>query len=122
MLFLHYYTKKKKYERHLTNCTDQPGIAYDFNLKNVVSFEETLKYKGEIPLTVHADFETIAPTDDYQDPENRKMFAVSYAIVFAFHPDLNLERVIVERSFGHSFEELVSLNYLTAEQQQLIDR
>ena len=50
------------------------------------------------------------------------MFAVSYAIVFAFHPDLNLERVIIERSFGHTFEELVSINYLTAEQQQLINR
>ena len=88
----------------------------------MASFEETIKYKGEIPQTAYADFETIAPSDDYQDPENRKMFAVSYAIVFAWHPDLNLERVIIERSFGHNLNELTSLNYLTAEQQQMINR
>ena len=73
-------------------------------------------------MTAYADFETITPTDDYLDPENRQMFAVSYAIIFAFHPDLNLERAIIERSFGHSLEDLISINYLTAEQQQLINR
>ena len=30
--------------------------------------------------------------------------------------------LIIERSFGHTFEELVLINYLTAEQQQLINR
>ena len=85
----------------------------------MVSFEETIKYKGEIPLTAYADFETVAPSDDYQDPENRKMFTVSYAIVFAWHPDLNLERVIIEKSFGHNLNELTSFNYLTAEQQMI---
>ena len=73
-------------------------------------------------MTAYADFETIAPSDDYQDPENRKIFAVSYAIVFAWHPDLKLERVIIERSFGHSLDELTDLKYLTAEQLQLINR
>ena len=73
-------------------------------------------------LTAYADFEAIAPSDDYQDPEYRKMFAVSYAIVFAWHPDLNLERVIIKRSFGLNLNELTSLNYLTAEQQQMINR
>ena len=73
-------------------------------------------------MTVYANFETIATSDDYQDPENRKMFAVSHAIVFAWHPDLKLERVIIERSFGHSLDELTDLKYLTAEQLQLINR
>ena len=73
-------------------------------------------------MTAYANFETIATSDDYQDPENRKMFAVSHAIVFAWHPDLKLERVIIERSFGHSLDELTDLKYLTAEQLQLINR
>ena len=50
------------------------------------------------------------------------MFAVSYAIIFAFHPDLNFERVIIEQSFGHTLEELVSINYLTADQMIFINR
>ena len=117
-----YYVEKARYERNLSNCSGQPGIAYDFNIQNLVTFEDTLKYKGEIQLTAYADFETVVPSDDYQDPENRKMFAVSYAIIFAIHPDLNFERVIIERSFGHKIEELFSLNYLTSEQQQLINK
>ena len=101
-----FYVKKDRFDSHIKYCSGRPGI----------------KYKGEIPLTAYADFETITPTDDYLDPENRQMFAVSYAIIFAFHPDLNLERAIIERSFGHSLEDLISINYLTAEQQQLINR
>ena len=44
------------------------------------------------------------------------MFAVSDIIIFAFHPDLDIGRVIIERSFGPSREKLTSLNYLTREQ------
>ena len=44
------------------------------------------------------------------------MYAVSYVIIFAFHPDLQLNHVIFERSFGHSREQLCSLNYLTSKQ------
>ena len=41
------------------------------------------------------------------------MFLVFYVIVFAFHPNLNLETVIVAGSFGHSLEKLVNIGYLT---------
>ena len=44
------------------------------------------------------------------------MFAVSYVIIFAFHLYLDIDRVIIERSFGHLREKLTSLNYLTREQ------
>ena len=44
------------------------------------------------------------------------MFAVSYVIIFAFHPDLNFERVMIERSFGHSLAKLTSIDYLTRNQ------
>ena len=43
------------------------------------------------------------------------MFAVSYAIIFAFNPNLNFEKVIIERSFGHSLDKLSTLHYLTRE-------
>ena len=44
------------------------------------------------------------------------MNAVSYVIIFAFHPELNMKRIIIERSFGHSVEKLTTIDYLTAEQ------
>ena len=43
------------------------------------------------------------------------MNAVSYVIIFAFHPDLDMKRIIIERSFGHSIEKLITIDYLTAE-------
>ena len=41
------------------------------------------------------------------------MVVVSYVIAFAFHPELDTDRVIIERSFGHLYERLKTLNYLT---------
>ena len=81
-----------------------------------MTFEENLKFKRDIPLTAYIDFETTVPTDDCLDPESKKMNAVSYVIIFAFHPDLDLKRVIIERSFGHSLEKLTTIDYLTTEQ------
>ena len=75
-----------------------------------------MKYKSNIPLTAYIDFETTEPTNDCLDPENAKMFAVSCVITFTFHPELEIDKVIVERSFGHSEYALTSLNYLTVDQ------
>ena len=50
------------------------------------------------------------------DPECNKMNAVLYAIIFAFHPKLKMKRIIVERSFGHSFQKLTTIDYLTTKQ------
>ena len=84
-------------------------------------FEENLKLKHNIPLTPYIDFETTAPTDDCPDPENKKMTAVSYVIIFGFHLHLPIDRVIIERSFGHSNLQLCSLNYLTNKQLKFKD-
>ena len=86
-----------------------------------MTFEENLKYKGDVPLVANIDFETTVPTDECLDLENRQMFVVSYVIIFAFHPELDIDRVIIDRSFGHSRERLTSLNFLTREQLQFKD-
>ena len=49
------------------------------------------------------------------------MNAVSYCIIFAFHPHLNMKRVIIERSYGHSLEKLTTIDYLTGEQLKFND-
>ena len=104
-----YYGRKDKFDRHIENCTGRPGFVYNFNIQSLLTSEE-------IPFTAYIDFETTAPTDDCLDPENKKMSAVSYVIIFAFHPELQIDRVIIECSFGHSQARLLSLNYLTTEQ------
>ena len=124
-----YYGRKDKHDCHLDSCTGKPGYIYNFNsctgkpgyiysfnTQSLITYEEILKYKSDIPLTAYIDFETTAPTDDCLDPENAKMFAVSYVIISTFHPELEIDKVIIERSFGHSEYTLTSLNYLTADQ------
>ena len=86
-----------------------------------MTFEENLKFKRDIPLTIYIDFETTTLTDDCLDPETKKMNAVSYVIFFAFHPELEMKRIITERSFGHSLEKLSTIDYLTAEQLKFKD-
>ena len=111
-----YYGRKDKYDCHLDSCTGKPGYIYNFNTQSLITFEENLKYKSNIPLTTYIDFETTVLTDDCLGPENAKMSAVSYVIIFTFHPELEIDKVITEHSFGHSEYTLTSLNYLTADQ------
>ena len=92
-----YYARKDKFDRHFENCTGQPGYVYNFNTENFLTFEENLKYKGDLPLVAYIDFETTAPTDECLNPENRRTFTVSYVIIFTFHPDLDIDCVIIER-------------------------
>ena len=111
-----YYRRKDKYDRHLGSCTGKLGYIYNFNTQSLIISEENLRYKSDIPLTAYIDFETTALTDDCLDPENAKMFAISYVIIFTFHPELQIDKAIIERSFGDSEYTLTSLNYLTADQ------
>ena len=111
-----FFAWQRDFDKHIKICSGKPGVVYDFNLQNVVTFEDSIKYKGDIPLCVYADFETTAPTDDCLNPENKTMFAVSYALVFVWHPKLNLKRQVVVRGYNHSLSELGDMSYLTIEQ------
>ena len=111
-----FWVTKSRYEAHLRVCGKKPGVVYNFNLKNIVTFEENLKYKGDVPFSVYADFETSAPIGDYLSPENKQMFAVSYSLIFARHPKLSLPRQAVVRGYNHSLDELSDMTYLTSEQ------
>lgn len=47
----------------------------------------------------YCDFETTTTHECMLDPENCKMFAVSYAIILALDLDLNIDRIVVEKNF-----------------------
>ena len=44
------------------------------------------------------------------------MFAVSYVITFAFHPELKLKEEIIERSYGDLPDKLLTIDYLIRDQ------
>ena len=111
-----FWTRKTKLTTHMKNCVGKPGFVYNFQTRNLLTFEENIKFKRDVPLTTYINFETTAPTDCCLDPESNKMNVISYVIILAFHPKLQLPRIIIERSFGHSLEKLCQIDYLTSEQ------
>ena len=122
----HYYNhffahNQKKFERHLKHCLGKPGVIYNFSNQSLISYEDNFKAKGNLPFCVYFDFEITAPTDSCLDPEQKKMFVVSYVMIVAFHPALQLDRVIVYRSFAHTLDQLSNIEYLTQEKIAFID-
>ena len=106
----------------MENCSGRPGVVYNFNNKNLISYQDNFHAKGDVPFVIYCDFEKTAPTDNCLDPEQKKTFVASYVMVVAFHPELKLDRIIIQRIFAHSIEQLTSLDYFTQEQVTYIDQ
>ena len=49
-------------------------------------------------------------------PNKERCFVVSYVIIVTFHPALNLDRIMIQRSYAHSIDQLTSLNYFSDDQ------
>ena len=88
---------------------------YNFTNQNLVNFEDNI---GDLPQA-YMNFETAVPAENFLTPEQNKMF-VSYTLIFAFHLKLYLNRIIVEKGFGHSFLKLATVDYLTEDQPQFV--
>ena len=50
------------------------------------------------------------------------MFVVSYVMIVAFHPDLKLDEIIIQRSYVHAIEQLTSLEYFSQDQIKCINK
>ena len=46
---------------------------------------------------------------------------MSYVLIVAFHPHLNLRKIIVQRGYGRPLEQLTTIDYLTNDQMSCID-
>ena len=49
------------------------------------------------------------------------MVAMSYVLIAAFHPQLNLWKIIVQKSYGHTLQQLTMIDYLTNDQMSFVD-
>ena len=105
----------------MERCSGVPGIIYNFNNQNLVSFEDNFGYKADLPVVAYIDFKATAPTDACFHPEQKQMFVVSYVIILPFHPKLNIDGVIVQSSVGHSLEKSTSIDYLKNYQMAFVD-
>ena len=112
----HFFISITKKKRRTKSCSGKPGVIHNFNNQSLISYEENFRAKGDLPFAVYFDSETTAPTDNSLDPEQKKMFVISYVMIVAFHPLLNLDRIIIYRSFSQPLEQLSNLDYLSREQ------
>ena len=106
----------------MENCSGVPGVVYNFNAQSLISFEDNFYAKGDLPFVIYFDFETRAPTDNSFDPEQKTMFLVSYVMIVAFHPELKLDKIIIQRSYFHGIEQLTSLEYFLQDQIKRINK
>ena len=67
-----YFARKNMWERHLQSCMGLPGFVCSFNTRSLLTFEENLKYKCDVPLTAYIDFATTAPPTTAPTPKIAK--------------------------------------------------
>ena len=104
------FMQKKSLERHLNVCGHMPGIIYKFENQNIQTFFDNRKFMGDPPFSTYFHFETTSGKKIYNFNEGSTHCLVWYAFVVAFHPDMNIEKIFVARSFNHAFEQLNELD------------
>ena len=56
-------TSKKQEIKNIEKCLGDPGVVHNFTNQNLVSFEDNIGNKGDLPLVAYMDFETTAPVE-----------------------------------------------------------
>ena len=89
-------------KKHLTICAAREGITYSFNNGQIINFQDNFNYLGDVPFTGYFDLETTNGDSVFFNP---KMFVVSYCQIYSFHPSLNLDKIVIYRSFQQTADE-----------------
>ena len=86
-------------------CAGQSGFSYSFDNGKIINYQDNFNKIGDLPFSIYYDFETTTGSTVFFDA---KMYVVSYCIVVAFHPDLNLPHLFIYRAYDQTTEELES--------------
>ena len=90
-----FFIRSDKHQSHINNCSGAPGVVYNFNNQNLISYQDNFHAKADIPFVIFFDYETTASTDNSFDPEQKKVFVVSYVMIVVFHPELKLNCIVI---------------------------
>ena len=100
---------EKKMQEHINCCAGHAGFNFIFDNGKIVNYQDNFKKIGDLPFAIYYDFEmTTTCRVVFFDA---KMYLVSYCIIIAFHPDLNLPRLYIYRSYDQSRADLTSLHH-----------
>ena len=109
---------KKKMQEHTNCCAGQAGFNFMFDNGKIVNYQDNFKKIGDLPFAIYYDFETTTGSVLFFDA---KMYVVSYCIIIAFHPDLNLPRLYIYRSYDQNRADLTSLHHFEAIQRNFFN-
>ena len=90
----------KKLKKHLSISAAREGIICAFDNGQIVNFQDNFKYMGDVPFTVYFNFETTTG---------------SYCQIYSFHPSLNLDKVVIFRSFQQAADEIYDISHFKQE-------
>ena len=90
-------------------------MLYKFENQNLVTFEDDLKYLGDLWFVGYFDWETTTSSGSQNSLDIEEMYQVSYGLIFAFKPKLDIDRIVILRSFQHTSDQLNDISYLKCE-------
>ena len=114
-----YFVKSdEKMKRHLSCCSGKAGFTFSFDNGKIIDHQDHYRNLGDIPFSVYYDFETMTGIVVFFDA---KMYVVSYCMVAAFYPELNIPRLVIFRSYDQSQRGLISLTHFQVLQYNFFD-
>ena len=104
-----YFIKSaEKIEKHLSCCAGKAGFTFSFGNGKIIDYQDNYKHLGDVLFSIYFDFETTTGSVVFYDA---KMSVVSYCMVIVFHPELDIPRICVFRSYDQSADQLTSLSH-----------
>ena len=114
-----YFVKSdEKMKKHLSCCSGKAGFTFSFDNGKIIDHQDHHRNLGDIPFSVYYDFETTTGIVVFFDA---KMYVVSYCMVAAFYPELNIPRLVIFRSYDQSQRGLISLTHFQVLQYNFFD-
>ena len=104
-----YFVKSfEKMQKHISCCTGQAGFTFSFDNGNIIDYQDHYSNLGDIPFSIYYDFETATGSAVFFCA---KMYVISYCMIVAFHPELNIPRIVIFRGYNQTQVELQSLTH-----------
>ena len=100
-------------KNHMSICSAREGITYAFDNGQILNYQDNFTYLGDLPFTVYFDFETTTGGNSvFFDPS---MYVISYCQIYSFHPSLNLDKIVIFRSYQQTAEQIYDLSHFKNE-------
>ena len=89
------------------------GITYAFDNGQILNYQDNFKYLGDLPFTVYFDFETTTGGNSVFFYSS--MYVIGYCQIYSFYPSLNLDKIVIFRSYQQIAEQIYDLSHFKNE-------